>query len=431
MTITIVSYIMIIIIVFLLIREKVSLSPVFILVPMISALFCGYNIAEISEFAIEGCRSILNTALLFLFSVVYFSILQEIGLFEVMVYYVMKGMKNSVLLLMIVTSIVAMLIQLDGSGAMTMLITIPAFLPLYDAMKVRRTALVFLVSASAGIMNFMPWCSAMLRLSAATGLESVDIWHALLPIQGAGILIIFLFCAVIVHFEKSKGAGVTEHAFKQIKETYRQKPQCKVPMPLLLFDTIFTIFLIVLLLLNIIPSVFIFMAGLSFLLVINFPNSKDQEAQIKKHAATAFPLVLTVFSIGCMIGIMNQTGMVNAIANSLIALIPKELGSKVPQLYGVIGLPLSVVIGSDCCYSILAPVLGNIVQNYGGTTMQSSIVILLASSFAANITFIGPAPYLSVSLAGITMKEHLKYSFKLLWILCIILVIIATILHII
>ncbi len=431
MTITIVSYIMMFIIVFLLIREKASLSPVFILVPVTAALFCGYNIAEISEFAIEGCRSILNTALLFLFSVVYFSILQEIGLFEVMVYYVMKGMKNSILLLMIITSIVAMLIQLDGSGAMTMLITIPAFLPLYDAMKVRRTTLVFLVSASAGIMNFMPWCSAMLRLSAATGLESVDIWHALLPIQGIGILIIFLFCVIIAHFEKRKGAGVADHTFKQIKESYRQKPQYKVPVSLLFFDTIFTVFLIILLLLNLIPSVFGFMIGLSCLLILNFPDPKKQEAQIKKHAATAFPLVLTVFSLGCMIGIMNKAGMVNAIADSLISLIPEDLGSKIPLLYGIIGVPLSVVIGSDCCYSILAPVLGNIVQNYGGTAMQSSIVILLASSFAANITFIGPAPYLSVSLAGITMKEHLKYSFKLLWILCIILVIIAAIIHII
>ena len=62
--------------------------------------------------------------------------------------------------------------------------------------------------------------------------------------------------------------------------------------------------------------------------------------------------------------------------------------------------------------------------------MEAAVSVALGSSFAANITFIGPAPYLSIGLAGITMKEHLKYSFKYLWLISIILVLSAGVLGI-
>ena len=114
-----------------------------------------------------------------------------------------------------------------------------------------------------------------------------------------------------------------------------------------------------------------------------------------------------------------------SIGHSLIALIPPDGGRISPFIYGLVGVPISVVLGSDCCYSILAPIIGTIAAQSGGSMMQAVVAVLLGSSFAANITFIGPAPYLSVGLAGITMREHLKYSLKYLWLICVILTLAA------
>ncbi len=420
-----IGYGMILLIVFLLIREKSSLSPVFIIIPVAAALLCGFSMEEIAGFVAQGIESVLNTALLFVFSIVYFSILSEVGIFELMVQRIMKHMSNHIAMLLIITTVIAMGVQMDGSGAMTMLITIPAMLPLFDAMKIRRTVLIFLVSASAGVMNVLPWCSAMLRASASTGLDAVEIWNTMLPLQVIGALVLIVMDLVIAGFERRNHSGMTDEEFLELKEKLKKPVPMKVPRGVLVFDILFTIGLIVLLLMGKVNSTMGFMIGLAVILVVNFPKVKEQEAQIKKHGATAYPLVLVIFSLGVLIGIMKNTGMVDAIAHSLIALIPPDGGRIIPFIYGLVGVPISVVLGSDCCYSILAPIIGTIAAQSGGSMMQAVVAVLLGSSFAANITFIGPAPYLSVGLAGITMREHLKYSLKYLWLICVILTLAA------
>ncbi len=420
-----IGYGMILLIVFLLIREKSSISPVFIIIPVAAALLCGFSMEEIAGFVAQGIESVLNTALLFVFSIVYFSILSEVGIFELMVQRIMKHMSNHIAMLLIITTVIAMGVQMDGSGAMTMLITIPAMLPLFDAMKIRRTVLVFLVSASAGVMNVLPWCSAMLRASASTGLDAVEIWNTMLPLQVIGALVLIVMDLVIAGFERRNHSGMTDEEFLELKEKLKKPVPMKVPRGVLVFDILFTIGLIVLLLMGKVNSTMGFMIGLAVILVVNFPKVKEQEAQIKKHGATAYPLVLVIFSLGVLIGIMKNTGMVDAIAHSLIALIPPDGGRIIPFIYGLVGVPISVVLGSDCCYSILAPIIGTIAAQSGGSMMQAVVAVLLGSSFAANITFIGPAPYLSVGLAGITMREHLKYSLKYLWLICVILTLAA------
>ncbi len=54
MTLTIAAYGMILLIVYLLIREKCSLAPVFILVPVAAALCCGFSMTEIAGFVAQG-----------------------------------------------------------------------------------------------------------------------------------------------------------------------------------------------------------------------------------------------------------------------------------------------------------------------------------------------------------------------------------------
>lgn len=431
MILTVTAYGMILLIVYLLIREKCSLSPVFILVPVAAALICGFSVPEIAGFAAQGIESVLNTALLFVFSIVYFSILSEVGIFELMVQQIMKHMNNHIEMLLIITTVIAMVVQMDGSGAMTMLITIPAMLPLFDAMKIRRTVLVFLVSASAGVMNVLPWCSAMLRASASTGLDAVEIWHTMLPLQAVGALLLIVLDLFLARVERRNHSGMTDAEFLALKETLKKPMDLKVSKGVIFFDIFFTIGLIALLLLGKVSSTMGFMIGLAVILVVNFPKVKDQEEQIRKHGATAYPLVLVIFSLGVLIGIMKNTGMVDAIAHSLLTFIPPDGGRLLPFIYGLVGVPISVVLGSDCCYSILAPIIGTISAESGGSMMQAVVEVLLGSSFAANITFIGPAPYLSVGLAGITMKEHLKYSFKYLWLISVVLTLAAAVLGIV
>ncbi len=67
---------------------------------------------------------------------------------------------------MVGSALLALVAHLDGSGAVTFLVTVPAVLPLYDRLGLDRRVLACVVSLAAGV-NFLPWTGPVLRASAA------------------------------------------------------------------------------------------------------------------------------------------------------------------------------------------------------------------------------------------------------------------------
>ena len=405
---TLIGFLMIGFVVFLLIKDKFALAPVFVLIPTVASLLCGFSLQETAGFVADGINSVLNTALLFVFSILYFGILGDIGIFELLVQKVVKILNHNITILMIATALLCMLIQMDGSGAMTILIMIPAMLPIFDAMRIPRVVLVYLVSSSTAISNMFPWCSAMLRLSAASGVDSMEIWKYMIPIQAAAIFVTLFIDIWISIRLKRHGSGISKEDFLQLKKQMGESAKLKVPMPIAVFDVCYTIILLALLLMGYVTSTFAFMFSVGVILIVNFRDVKEQNEKIKKHGTTAYPLVLVIFCLGAMVGIMKGSGMVNAIAQAFIALIPRSLGQFTAFLYGLIGVPVSMIVGSDCCYSILTPILGEINIQYGGNMLQACAAVIITSSMAANISLVGAVPYLSIGLAGITMKDNIK-----------------------
>ena len=74
---TAVGFLMLLIIVVLLLTGKVSLPPIFVVVPVVACLICGFGLAQINDFIGTGLKSVLNTVALFTFAVLYFSILSS------------------------------------------------------------------------------------------------------------------------------------------------------------------------------------------------------------------------------------------------------------------------------------------------------------------------------------------------------------------
>ena len=64
---------------------------------------------------------------------------------------------------------IATIAHLDGTTAVTVLITIPAMYPVYKKMKIDQRILLCLTGACMGVMNLLPWGGPTAR--AATVLE--------------------------------------------------------------------------------------------------------------------------------------------------------------------------------------------------------------------------------------------------------------------
>ena len=73
----IVGFLMIIIIVWALMKAKANPVPIFVIVPIIAALICGFTPVQIFGFVKAGVSKTWSTAVLFIFSIVYFSVMLD------------------------------------------------------------------------------------------------------------------------------------------------------------------------------------------------------------------------------------------------------------------------------------------------------------------------------------------------------------------
>ena len=436
-----VGFILVIAMVALIIWGRVALPPILILLSTAAVIVLSVTGAlpdvvgplgildALKGYIGTGANSVLNTVVLFTFAIVYFNILSDAGMFDVIVGAVMKRMGNSVSAILLMTCFLAFISHLDGSGATTMLITIPTMLPLYKKMRVSNVILLGYVGLWSGVENMLPWTSALARVSASTGVDPYELWNALLPVQIVGFIILIASCFVLGKILKARGCGMPDDEFNAIKSGMGKKddPVLKVSNTVLYIDMIMTVVMVVAMLLGWLNTNVAFMIFLSFALLLNCHGSKEMTAQIKKHGATALNMVMILFSIGMLVGVMKDTGMMNAMTETLISFVPEAMGSHLTFIIALLSVPLSMAVGSDSLYMIMAPIFGNMAVAFGGTTMHAAGACAIGACIAANLCLVAPTPYLALGLAEVEMKDNLKYLFIPTWILGIVLAIVGAI----
>ena len=116
----------------LLLSGRASPFVTFSTLPVIFALIAGFSTSEIQGFFESGLHKVTPIAVMFIFAILFFSLMQEKGLFEPMITAVVKKADNRVVAIPIATVSIATIAHLDGSGASTFLICIPTLLPVYE-----------------------------------------------------------------------------------------------------------------------------------------------------------------------------------------------------------------------------------------------------------------------------------------------------------
>lgn len=444
---SVVGFILVLVMVVLIIRGKIALPPILILLPTIATIVLGLAgalsagdggpaamgflecLKTLKTYLDSGLKSVLNTACLFTFAVIFFNVLGDAGMFDTIVSKVMKYIGNNIGLILIMTCLLTTISHLDGSGATTMLITIPTMLPLFKKMKLSPVLLLLYVGLVSGVVNMLPWTSALARVSAATGVEAREIWTTLLPVQIAGLVILYGSCFVIGPILKKKGYGMSDEEFAELKAGMLKPvdPVLKISKGVMAFDIILTIVLVLSMLFGWINTNVAFMVGLSLALITNCKSAKEMTSQIKKHGSNALNMVMIIFSIGMLVGVMKESGMMSAMTNTLVGLLPESMGKHLTFLIALLSVPLSMLVGSDTVYMVMTPIFGEMAVAFGGTVLQACCATVIGSCIAANLCLVGPTPYLALGLAGVEMQENLKKNFVPTWVLGIVLAIFGAI----
>ncbi|WP_265733641.1 SLC13 family permease, partial [Acinetobacter baumannii] len=114
-----------------------------------------------------------------------------------MIRHLVKLTRGNVVLVAMMTALIAAIVHLDGSGAATFLIIIPALLPLYKKLGMSPYLMLLLMAGSMGIMNMVPWGGPLGRASAVTGIEASLLWQNIIPVQIVGIVGMMAFAAIL------------------------------------------------------------------------------------------------------------------------------------------------------------------------------------------------------------------------------------------
>lgn len=177
---TVMGFTMMLSIITLMLTRKMSPIIAMILIPVLVAVICGFSVSEISGFVDKGITSVYKNAIMFIFSVLFFGVMSDAGIFDAMVNVLTKSIKNNVTAVLLVTTIISFIGHLDGGTVSTIMITIPAMLPIYKKMRIRPELLLFFLSITAGIMNLVSWGGAAARAATVIGVDANDIWVSVL-----------------------------------------------------------------------------------------------------------------------------------------------------------------------------------------------------------------------------------------------------------
>lgn len=393
--VAVVGFAMIICIVALLLKGKMSPIVVLTVIPAVAALILGHGPVEIADFIKEGVKTTTNNGILFIFSVIYFGVMSDTGMFDVIVNFLVKKAGNNVIAVTVATAIIATIAHLDGTTATTVLITIPALYPVYKAMKIDTKILLCLTGACMGVMNLLPWGGPVARAATVLSMDANDLWHILIPIQIVGLIFNIVVAVLLGMLAIKQGAGAGKgEKVEQDQKTKDEEIALRRPK-LLFFNLALTIALIAVLSAGLVTSYVAFMIALSLALAVNYPNLKTQDKLVKKHAPAALIISATLFSAGAMVGIFDGTGMLTEMANAIMSIIPGFLGQFIHIIFGILALPLGLCIGTDAYFYGIMPLVMQVGETYGVASLSTALTMVIGKNLALMVSPLVPATYLA------------------------------------
>lgn len=425
MLLTVLSYAMIIIFMYVIMKKKMSPFTSLVVIPLLFTLIAMISGASkkgnIGDFVLEGIKTTSNTGIMLLFAILYFSIMLDAGLFDPITKKMIYFAKGDPMKVLMATAIVAATVSLNGDGTTTTLICCSAFIPIYKKLNMKMMNLGVLIILQNTIMNLLPWGGPTARAMAVLEVDA-DILSYLAPGMILSLLYVIFFVARRMGKQERDRLGITQLSNEEIEEITKITDPETVKMRCpknFVFNGILTIVLIAWLVASsfissiALPPLLLSLVGTCIALMVNYPNLKDQSAHIGANGGDAVQVVILVFAAGVFMGLFQGSGMAEALANSFTYLIPKQLAGFWGLVIALISAPGTFFISNDGFYFGVLPVLAEAGHTYGFTNMQMALASLMGQAFhllSPLVAFI----YLLLRLTGLDMgkwqREAGKYA---------------------
>jgi CitMHS family citrate-Mg2+:H+ or citrate-Ca2+:H+ symporter len=402
--------------------KRMSPLVALIIIPIAAALIGGFGLGT-GKMVVDGLKSLAPVIGMFVFAILYFGVMTDAGMLDPIIDGILRTVGTRPTRIVMGTALLGLLIHLDGSGAVTFLVTIPAMLPLYQRLGMDRRVLAAAVSMAAGV-NFLPWTGPMIRASASLKLPIGDIFTPLVPVQIVGLVFVFSTCWWLGRREERRlgltgGAGSAAAADALVAPRTLTDSERALRRPgKFWFNLVLTVVVLgtMVALGEKIPPAVMFMIGLCIALLVNYPDVDMQRQRVDAHAKAALMMAGILLAAGVFTGVMQGTGMLKAMAQTAVAFVPSGMASHIPFGLGLVSMPLSLLFDPDSFYFGVLPVIGEVGHQLGVPVLQVAQGALMGQMTTGfPVSPLTPATFLVVGLAGIDLADHQKFTIPLLF----------------
>jgi CitMHS family citrate-Mg2+:H+ or citrate-Ca2+:H+ symporter len=437
---------MIAVFMYLILAKRLTPTLALVLVPLSFALVVtATGVGQpggdgVVDSIMDSIKDFAPTATLLFFAIIFFGTMIDVGLFDPLIRFVLKAVRNDPVRLVVATAVLAGVVSLDGDGSTTFIITVSALLPIYLKLGMSPVVLTVVANLANGVLNILPWGGPTIRAATVLKVSPSELFNPMVPGMVLGIATVVGLAYLLGRSERKRllasgrtlsdvassmrvpagvgGGGAVGLGPDDTAETPSNDlvssldPNRSTLRPKLIwFNLGLTLALLTLLGLDVLPLSLVFIGATAIALVVNFPKPEDQLASIKSHATSIVTVVAMVFAAAVLVGVLSGTGMVSAMANAIVAAVPPELGPWFAVITGVLSMPLTFFLTNDAFYFGILPILTEAAGHYGITPVEMARASIIGQPVHMTSPLV-PAMLLLVSLARVNLADHHK---KVIW----------------
>jgi CitMHS family citrate-Mg2+:H+ or citrate-Ca2+:H+ symporter len=396
---------------------RVSALVALIVVPVLASLAAGFG-TRTGAVVVTGVQALAPVVGMFVFAILFFGIVTDAGMFDPAIDGILRAVGTRPTWIVVGTFALASLVHLDGSGAVTFLVAVPAMLPLYDRLGMDRRVLAAAAALGAGVMNVLPWGGPTLRAAAALHVPVAALYRPLVPAQLVGLAFGLLLCWLLGRRETRRlgAADARSDVATPIARTLTDAERALRRPRRRWINVAMTLAVLGLMIADVFPPVLMFMLGTTGALLVNYPDVAEQRARVDAHARGALMMASILLAAGVFTGILQGTGMLSAMAHAAVAYVPAGAAPHVPLGLGLVSMPLSLLFDPDSFYFGVLPVVVETTRMLGVAPAQvahGALVGQMTTGFP--VSPLTPSTFLLVGLAGVDLGAHQRFSIPLLW----------------
>src|SRR6476620_10858874 len=212
----------------LILAKRLTPTLALVLVPLsfalvVTATGVGPGDDGVVDCISESIKDFAPTATLLFFAIIFFGTMIDVGLFDPLIRFILKAVRNDPVRLVVATAVLAGIVSLDGDGSTTFIITVSALLPIYLKLGMSPVVLTVVANLANGVLNILPWGGPTIRAATVLKVSPSELFNPMVPGMVLGILTVVVLAYFLGRSERRRllASGRT---LERVAESLRKVP---------------------------------------------------------------------------------------------------------------------------------------------------------------------------------------------------------------